>query len=54
MIKNKHKSGIIIFISPKIMTNSVKMYLGISWPFTEVELKIYLIFATKIIKAEIA
>jgi hypothetical protein len=39
MIKNKHKSGINISNSPKIMINSGKLYLGISYPFTEVELK---------------
>jgi hypothetical protein len=30
MIKNKHKSGINISNSPKIMINSVKVYLDIS------------------------
>jgi hypothetical protein len=52
MIKNKHKSGINISISPKIMINSVKVHLGIICLFPEVELKIYLLLVTKSIKAE--
>jgi hypothetical protein len=48
MIKNKHKSEINISSSPKIMINSEKVNLDISWLFPEVELKIYLFFTTKI------
>jgi hypothetical protein len=39
MIKNKHKSGMNISNSPKIMINSVKVHLGIIWLFPDTELK---------------
>jgi hypothetical protein len=53
MIKSKHKIGINISNSRKIMINLVKVHLVIicSQKFSS---KIYLIFATKIIKVDIA
>jgi hypothetical protein len=52
MIKNRHKSGIIISNSPKLMINLVKVHLDISLLFTKDGLKNLLNFSY--IKEEIA
>jgi hypothetical protein len=53
MIKSKHKIGINISNSRKIMINLVKVHLVIIYS-QKFSSKIYLIFATKIIKVDIA